>query len=179
MIRNVVSSAARLPLAPAKLTGRMAGSLLRQVRGNGAGEPESEKSTAATKPASRSRQKTRQSRAASRTGTKAQTKRTARRSRAKAGAKRTASGGAKARPQRRGRPQLVDDAASAQSVESNISSDLDTDQHDTEPAGTGDPKRGESSEPVSTRQEEPDTADLDKDPAYQPSDPSLRGIKGG
>jgi hypothetical protein len=34
-------------------------------------------------------------------------------------------------------------------------------------------------EGVPTEEEGPDTSELDKDPAYEPEDPSLKGIKGG
>ena len=292
MIKDVVSTAARLPLAPAKLTGRMAGSLLRQVRGDSADEPQPKKSAARAKPASRSRPRTQRGRAASRTGAKARPKRTAGRSRARAtakrpatpaakrpatpaanrpatpAAKRPASRGAKARPQstRRPdpvveapRPEPVDDAAIARNVRSTILRDLDTDENEVdvkvdegvvrlrgegptpdlikelearatrvtevrrvenlllvrrtpsvgatevtapppaspepsagsdtaemEAAAIGDPTREESGEQDSstgqgrfTRQDDPDVADLEKDPANQPSDPSLRGVKGG
>jgi hypothetical protein len=284
MIKDVVSTAARLPLAPAKLTGRMAGSLLRQVRGDSADEPQPKKSAARAKPASRSRPRTQRGRAASRTGAKARPKRTAGRSRARAtakrparaaakrparpAAKRPASRGAKPRPQstRRPepvveapRPEPVDDAAIARNVRSTIFRDLDTDENEVdvkvdegvvrlrgevptpdlikelearatrvtavrrvenllvvrrtpsvgatevtapppaspepsagsdtaeiEAAAIGDPTREESGEQDAstgqgrfTRQDDPDVADLEKDPANQPSDPSLRGVKGG
>ena len=284
MIKDVVSTAARLPLAPAKLTGRMAGSLLRQVRGDSADEPQPKKSAARAKPASRSRPRTQRGRAASRTGAKARPKRTAGRSPARATAKRPAkatakrparrtakrpaSRGAKARPQstprpepvvEAPRPEPVDDAAIARNVRSTIFRDLDTDQNEVdvkvdegvvrlrgevptpdlikelearatrvtevrrvenlllvrrtpsvgatevtapppaspepsagsdtaemEAAAIGDPTREESGEQDAstgqgrfTRQDDPDVADLEKDPANQPSDPSLRGVKGG
>jgi hypothetical protein len=34
-------------------------------------------------------------------------------------------------------------------------------------------------EDVPTEEEGPDASELDKDPAYEPEDPNLKGIKGG
>ena len=55
MITSFVSSAARLSLAPARLAGRMAGSLLREVRGNGAAAAPAEPAPERARPATRTR----------------------------------------------------------------------------------------------------------------------------
>jgi hypothetical protein len=75
MITSVVSSAARLSLAPARLAGRMAGSLLRGLRGDAAEDAHPAPSSSRTKTASRRRGQPRPKRAASRRRAKAQPKR--------------------------------------------------------------------------------------------------------
>jgi hypothetical protein len=50
---------------------------------------------------------------------------------------------------------------------------MDTSEHD-QPEGTD-----ESDEQAPQEEEGPDASDLDKDPAYEPEDPGLKGIKGG
>ena len=55
MITSAISSAARLSLAPARLAGRMAGSLLRGLRGDDSGRTSPAGSSARTTPAPRSR----------------------------------------------------------------------------------------------------------------------------
>ena len=44
-----------------------------------------------------------------------------------------------------------------------------------------DPKEDPAAEgeQVPAEEQGPDAADLDKDPAYEPEDPALKGIKGG
>jgi hypothetical protein len=120
MIKNVISSAARLPLASAKLTGRISGSLLRQLRGNGASEAQRESSARANR-SSRSRTKAQPKRA------KAQPKRAATHTRAKAQPKRAKAQPkrAKAQPKRAPRPKPLDDAKIAQKVESTVFRDVD------------------------------------------------------
>ena len=125
MIKSAISSAARLPLAPAKLTRRISGSLLRQLRGNGASEAQPESSARANQ-GSRSRAQAQPKRAASRSRAKAQPKRAATGSRAKAQPKRAASGSrAKAQPKRAPRPRPLDDSAIARKVEATVFRDLD------------------------------------------------------
>jgi hypothetical protein len=135
MIKSVISSAARLPLAPARLTGRISESLLRQLRGNGASE-EQPGSSPRDNRASRSRAKPQPKRAASRSPAKAQPTRA---SRAKAQPKQAATGSrakaepkqaatrrrAKAQPKRAPRPKPLDDATIARKVESTVFRDLD------------------------------------------------------
>jgi hypothetical protein len=82
MNTSIISSAARLSLAPARLAGRVAGSLLRQVRGNGAAQERPAPSRRTAQPAARTRAKaaTRTpAKAATRTRAPAQPKRTPRR----------------------------------------------------------------------------------------------------
>ena len=42
-----------------------------------------------------------------------------------------------------------------------------------------DPKESTEAEDAPAEEQGPDAADLDKDPAYDPDDPALKGIKGG
>jgi hypothetical protein len=298
MIKSVISSAARLPLAPARLTGRISGSLLRQLRGIGGPEAQPA-SSSRTSGASRRRAKPKRAaagtrakaqpkRAAAGTRAKAQPKRAAAGTRAKAQPKRAAAGTrAKAQPKRASRPKPLDDATIARKVESTIFRDLDVDKGEVivnvdegvvsldgevrtpdlikelearatrvtevrrvensmrvperpasartdmpapqpetgrfqrqrpgdravvsaetseeapapgaadrteafaaagqgraaspvgSPSGAGEPAAGSPDGDESAEQDEPEVAELDKDPAYQPSDPSLRGLKGG
>jgi BON domain len=116
MITSVISSAARLALAPARLAGRMGGSLLQELRGNGAPDARPAPSSARAKPAGRTR-------------SKAQPKRSAARTRAKAQPKRPAAGTrAQARPKRAPRRKPLDDATIARKVESTIFRGIDVDK---------------------------------------------------
>jgi hypothetical protein len=93
MITSVVSTATRLSLAPARLVGRLAGSLLGELRGNGAtANARREHSSTRAKPARRTRAKAQPKPATSRTHAKAQPKRPAGRTRTKAQPKRADSG---------------------------------------------------------------------------------------
>jgi hypothetical protein len=131
MITSAISSAARLSLAPARLAGRMAGSLLRELRGNDSRDTSSARSSARTTPAPRSRAKTQTKRAATRSSAKAQPKRTAARARPKgqpsaARSKRTAArASAQTRPKRTAGPEPLGDAAIAREVESTIFQDVE------------------------------------------------------
>ena len=127
MITSVISSAARLSLAPARLAGRAAGSLLRELRGNGAGDAGPAPPSARAKPASRTSAngqrkgdaavasgRTQPKRGAGGSRTKAQSKRPTTRTRASARAKRE--------------PKPLDDVTIARKVESNIFRDIDVDK---------------------------------------------------
>jgi hypothetical protein len=132
MITNAISSAARLSLAPARLAGRMAGSLLRELRGNDSGHTSSARSSARTTSAPRSRAKRQTKRAATpRSSAKAPPKRTAARARPKsqpstARSKRTPararprSQPSAARPERTTGPEPLGDVAIAREVEATI-----------------------------------------------------------
>jgi osmotically-inducible protein OsmY len=101
MVTTVLSSAARLSLAPARLAGRMAGSLLRELRGNGAADARPASSAARSKRTTRARAKGQPKRAATGTRAKGQPKRAATGTRAKAQPKRAATGArAKGQPKR-------------------------------------------------------------------------------
>jgi hypothetical protein len=265
MIKSVISSAARLPLAPAKLAGRMSGSLLRQLRGNGDEDPQRTPS-ARTEQAPR-RRAAQPRRAAGSRRPKAQRKRASSRSRAKAQPKRAAASAPKAQPTRASRPKPLDDATIARRVETTVFRDLEVGKGEVDvsvaegvvslggevptpdlirelearankvsevrrvenrlrlpaapaagseapaqPTGGGRFQRQRPEDraavPAETREEaptpatpldsaaadatsggqegedasdkdEPDVSELDKDSAYQPGDPSLRGLKGG
>jgi hypothetical protein len=110
MITNVIKSAARLSLAPARLAGRVAGSLLREVRGNGTGDADPAPSSARAKPAARTRENTQRKRDGAVARTKAQPKRPATRTRASA------------------RPKPLDDVTIARKVETTIFRDIDVDK---------------------------------------------------
>ena len=136
MITSAISSAARLSLAPAKLVGRMAGSLLRGLRGNGSGDETSTRSSARTTPTPRSRARTQTKRAAPRASAKTQPKRRAARTRPKsqpstARSKRTTAGArpktqpSTARSKPTAGPEPLGDVAIAQRVESTIFRDLE------------------------------------------------------
>jgi hypothetical protein len=116
MITSFVSSTARLALAPARLVGRMGGSLLRKVHGNGAADVRPASSSARAKPATRTRAKAQPKRAAARTRANAQPKRAA------AGTR------AKARPKRTPRRRPLDDVTIARKVESTIFRGIDVDK---------------------------------------------------
>ena len=132
MIRNVASSAARLPLAPAKLALRMAGSLLEQVRGDdGAGEPQRKRTATASKSTSRSRPSTQRKRTASRSGSKTRAKGTASRSRSKSGAKRTTRRSTQKAQPAAGR-KTADDGAIARNVESTLFRDIAVDKDEVD-----------------------------------------------
>jgi hypothetical protein len=137
MITSAISSAARLSLAPARLAGRMAGSLLRGLRGNDSGRTSSAGSSARTNPAPRSRARKQTKRAATRrSSAKAPPKRTAARARPKsqpstARSKRTPararprSQPSAARPKRTAGPERLGDVAIAREVESTIFRDIE------------------------------------------------------
>jgi hypothetical protein len=137
MITSAISSAARLSLAPARLAGRMAGSLLRGLRGNDSGHTSSARSSARTTPAPRSRARKQTKRAATpRSSAKAPPKRTAARARPKsqpssARSKRTPararprSQPSAARPKRTARREPLGDVAIAREVESTIFRDIE------------------------------------------------------
>jgi hypothetical protein len=93
----------------------MGGSLLREVRGNGAADVRPASSSARAKPAARTRAKAQPKRAAARTGANAQPKRAA------AGTR------AKARPNRTPRRRPLDDVTVARKVESTIFRAIDVD----------------------------------------------------
>jgi hypothetical protein len=152
MITSAISSAARLSLAPARLAGRMAGSLLRGLLGNDCGDASSARSSTRTTPAPRGRARKQTKRATTRTSAKARPKRTAARARPKgqpsaagpkrtaararpksepsaAPSKRTAAGaGAQARPKRTAGREPLADVAIAREVESTIFRDVDVDR---------------------------------------------------
>jgi hypothetical protein len=116
MITRFVSSTARLALAPARLVGRMGGSLLRELRGNGAPDVRPASSSARAQPAARTRAKAQPKRAAARTRANAQPKGAA------AGTR------AKARPKRTPRRRPLDDVTIARKVESTIFRGIDVDK---------------------------------------------------
>jgi osmotically-inducible protein OsmY len=124
MISSVISSVARLSLLPARLAGRMAGSLLSGLRGNAAGDGHPAPSSSRTK-TSRTRAKAEPKRAASRTRTEAHPKRAG--SRTKAQPKRAGSR-TKAEPRRAPRRKPLDDLAIARKVESTIFQGVDVDK---------------------------------------------------
>ena len=127
MITSVVSSAARLSLAPARLAGRLAGSLLRELRGNGASDAGPARSSARAKPAARTSANGQRKRDAVVGNAKAQPKRGAGGSRTKAQSKRpTTRTRASARP--RPEPKPLDDVTIARKVESNIFRHIDVDK---------------------------------------------------
>jgi BON domain len=118
MITSAISSAARLSLAPARLAGRMAGSLLRELRGNDSADTSSARSSARTTMAPRSRARRQTKRAATRSSAKAPPKRTAVRARPK-------SQPSAARSKRTAGPKPLGDMAIAQEVESTIYRDVE------------------------------------------------------
>jgi osmotically-inducible protein OsmY len=127
MIMNVASSAVRLSLAPARLAGRMAGSVLRELRGNGATDAGPAPSSARAKPAARTRYQTQDKRDAAAARAKAQPKRGAAGTRAKAQSKRPATRTrASARP--KPEPKPLDDVTIARKVESTIFRDIEVDK---------------------------------------------------
>ena len=99
IITSFISSTARLALAPARLAGRIGGSLLRELRGNGAPDVRPASSSERAKPAARTRAEAR-AKPAARTRAEARPK-TADRTRAEARPKRAAARtGANAQPKR-------------------------------------------------------------------------------
>ena len=129
MITRVISSAARLSLAPARLAGRIGGSLLREVRGNGAADAGSAPSSARAKSAARTRVKAQPKRTAARTGAKTQPKRSAARTRGKAQPKRPSTRTrVNARPKRAPRSKPLDDVTIARKVESTIFRGIDVEK---------------------------------------------------
>jgi osmotically-inducible protein OsmY len=116
MITSVISSAARLSLAPARLAGRMAGSLLSGLRGDAAEDAQPAPSSARTKTASRRRAQAQPKRAASRRRAKAQPKRAASRRRTQA------------QPKRAARDKPLDDVTIARNVESTIFQGVEIDK---------------------------------------------------
>jgi osmotically-inducible protein OsmY len=127
MIMNVASSAVRLSLAPARLAGRMVGSVLRELRGNGATDAGPAPSSARAKPAARTRSQTQGKRDAAAARAKARPKRGAAGARAKAQSKRPASRTrASARP--KPEPKPLDDVTIARKVESTIFRDIGVDK---------------------------------------------------
>jgi hypothetical protein len=140
MITNVMSSAARLSLAPARLAGRVAGSLLRELRGNGAGDAGPAPSSVRAKPAARTSANAQRKRGATASSAQAQPKRRAAGRRTKAQSKRGAGGGRtkaqSTRPTTRTRagarpkpePKPLDDVTIARKVETIIFRDIDVDK---------------------------------------------------
>ena len=127
MITNVMSSAARLSLAPARLAGRVAGSLLRELRGNGAGDAGPAPSPVRAKPAARTSANARRKRGAAASSAQAQPKRRAGGRRTKAQAKRPTTrtrAGARPKPE----PKPLDDVTIARKVETIIFRDIDVDK---------------------------------------------------
>jgi hypothetical protein len=121
MITSAVSSAVRLSLAPARLAGRVAGSLLSELRGNGSTDPGPPPSPAGTSTAARRKRDGAAARA------KAQPKRAAAGTRAKVKSKRPASRTrASARTKRQ--PKPLDDVTIARKVESTIFRDIEVDK---------------------------------------------------
>jgi osmotically-inducible protein OsmY len=116
MITSAISSAARLSLAPARLAGRMAGSLLSGLRGDAAEDAQPAPSSGRTKTASRRRAQAQPKRAASRRRAKAQPKRAASRRRTQA------------RPKRAARDKPLDDVTIARNVESTIFQGVEIDK---------------------------------------------------
>ena len=142
MITSVISSAARLSLAPARFAGRVGGSLLRELRGKGAVDARPMPLSARARPAARTRAKARPKRAPARTRAKAQPKRggartrakarpkrAATRTRAKAQPKRSATGApAKTQPRHAAQRKPLDDVTVARKVESIIFRGIDVDK---------------------------------------------------
>jgi osmotically-inducible protein OsmY len=133
MITSAISSAVRLSLAPAKLTGQMAGALLRGLRGKSSSDTSSARRSAGSTPARRSRAGAQTKRATTRSSGKRQPKATPARARAKgqpsaARPKRTAARtSAQARPKRGDRTEPLGDVAITREVESSIFRDLEAD----------------------------------------------------
>lgn len=143
MIKSVISSAAQLSLAPARLAGRVVGSLVSGLRGNGASPARTRRPPSArAKSASGGRARTQPKRAASGTRAKAQRTHTSARSGAKMQAKRTtARTRANAQPKRpaprtqakaqpKGTPRRTppDDATIARKVEAIIFRGVEVDK---------------------------------------------------
>jgi osmotically-inducible protein OsmY len=145
MIKSAASTAAKLPLAPARLAGRITGSLMSKLRGSGGPDAQPATSARTSRP-SRTRAKARPKRASTGTQAKARPKRAATGTRAKARPKRAATGTrakarpkraatgtrAKARPKRAARPKPLDDPAIARKVESTIFGHLGVDKREVD-----------------------------------------------
>jgi BON domain len=129
MLTSAISSAARLSLAPAKLAGRMAGSLLGGRRGNGAADGHPAAAPSRAQPTRRTRSQARPKRATTSARAKTQSKRTATTARAKTQPKRAAARTrTKAQPRRAPEPKPLDDVTIARKVESIIFRDVDVDK---------------------------------------------------
>jgi hypothetical protein len=129
MITSVISSAARLSLAPARLAGRMAGSVVNGLRGDSAGDARPAPSSSRTKAASRRRGQAQPKRAASRTRAKPQRKPAASRKRAKAQPRAaTSRKRTKTQPKRAPRDKPVDDLTIARHVESTLFQRVEVDK---------------------------------------------------
>ena len=143
MIKSVISSAAQLSLAPARLAGRVAGSLVSGLRGNGASPARTRRRPSAraksasggrarTQPkrgASGSRAKAQRTHTSARSGAKTQAKRTTARTRANAQPKRPAPRTPpKAQPKGTPRRTPSDDVTIARKVESIIFRDVEVDK---------------------------------------------------
>jgi hypothetical protein len=120
MITNVVSSAARLSLAPARLASRVAGSLVRELRGASDDNGHSAPSRVRSKPATGSRQQARPKRATSRSNAKAKPKRASRTRAQRQPKQADTRSRAKAQAKGNSRPKATDDGSIAQKVESAI-----------------------------------------------------------
>ena len=143
MIKSVISSAAQLSLAPARLAGRVAGSLVSGLRGNGASPARTRRRPSAraksasggrarTQPkrgASGSRAKAQRTHTSARSGAKTQAKRTTARTRANAQPKRPAPRTPpKAQPKGTPRRTPSDDVTIARKFESIIFRDVEVDK---------------------------------------------------
>lgn len=132
MITNAVTSAARLSLAPARLAGRVVGSLARELGGTAAEDAPSAPPRTRAKPAARSRPKARPKRSASRSGAKAP-KRAASRTHKKSQPRRPDThSGAAAQAEPAPRPRPVDDASIAEKVESVVFRDAEVERDKVE-----------------------------------------------
>src|SRR4051794_17909666 len=128
MFTSVISSAARLSLAPARLAGRIAGSLLNGLRGDAAADANPSPSSSRTKSASRRRGRTQSKPASSRSRSKAQSKPASSRSRSKAQSKPASSRRrSKAQPKRSPRDKPLDDVTIARKVEATMSQGVEVD----------------------------------------------------
>lgn len=118
MITNVVTSAARVALAPARLAGRIAGSLARDLGGTSAEDTPSAPPRTRTKPAARSRAKARPKRSASRSSAKAPRRAASRTHKKSQPRQPDMQSRARAQAEPAPRPKPVDDATIAEKVES-------------------------------------------------------------
>jgi osmotically-inducible protein OsmY len=116
MITSVISSAARLSLAPVRLAARVGGSLLRELRGDGPAAAQPASSPARAKPATRRSASARPKRKATPARAKAQRKRAAAPTRAQA------------QPKRAPRRKPLDDVTIARKVESIIFRNFEVDK---------------------------------------------------
>jgi hypothetical protein len=132
MITNVVSSAARLSLAPARLASRVAGSLVRELRGTSDDNGHSAPSRVRSKPAAGSRQPARPKRATSRSNAKAKPKRASRTRAQRQPKQADTRARTKAQAKRTPRPKPTDDGSIAKKVESAILRGTAVDQDNVE-----------------------------------------------